>query len=964
MANTLRSYSAYWGQASGNTGSGLDQVIGWITRDPGLAGNTEASALAEGIQAANGLNQLIINGLNAIGSINDVWLDSDDIRRLNTWLRSDAGRKDSFEMLHGDDEGGVATGFHTIQNDGANQKFRGLNLIDTVLDGIYHFGFEINANNEFLNEDGSANAALADVASWLTSLKIDYATTNTNLDRTTELIIGDKGLGANINWADIAAGATAANNLNILILQGIAALNVSGQADSDNTRLSSSEVRWINQWIKADQTRTLTFLTNHGDDENGSETGFHLVQNDGASTVFFGKNLVNTVLDGIYHIGFSITSDDRFQNEDGDANANVSDVADWLTYFYSDQSTTGTGLDRIVDTIKLDYGLSRNTSAADINGGAEAANKLNQLILRALAATGVYGDQWLTRSELRKVNQWIKTYDYPLFLNLHGDDENGEETGFHLVQNDGAETQYFGKNLVNTVADGIYHIGFLIDGENFQNEDGDTNASLSDVSAWLNYFLGSRRVTFGTDGAENFVGNQESEQVLAYGGNDAIDGAGGNDLLDGSWGNDTLLGGAGEDILDGAFDNDLLDGGQDSDTYLVSGTKNGGWSSFNGFDIYADSGTSGTDRILAEGVGPVDIGVSTFLASNGIEEIVNGTTQIDGTPGTAEVTLLGDWKANSLDFSSVSFLGSNFLIDGGDGNDSITGSALADRIKGGRDADLLDGKAGSDTYEVSGNGPDWVSGVPYTFHGYDTYQDTGSTSDTDSILATGSSPVDIGLTGFSSSSGIERIINATSGSLLVRLLGDWKANSLDFSSVSFLGSNFLIDGGDGNDSISGSALADRIKGGRDADLLDGKAGSDTITGGMNMDQLRGGAGADTFTYTNLQDGLWTGGSTFERVSDFVIGNDRFDLDVLPTTIQTLGSASALSCNAIASLLNSTVFVASGVATFSYTGSGGTRTFIAFNDTTAGFNQNTDALVEITGYSYAQGSSSLSQITLV
>ena len=131
-----------------------------------------------------------------------------------------------------------------------------------------------------------------------------------------------------------------------------------------------------------------------------------------------------------------------------------------------------------------------------------------------------------------------------------------------------------------------------------------------------------------------------------------------------------------------------------------------------------------------------------------------------------------------------------------------------------------------------------------------------------------------------------------------------------------------------------------------------------------MDQLSGGDGADTFTYTNLQDGLWTGGSTFERVSDFVIGSDRFDLDVLPTTIQTLGSASALSCNAIGSLLNSTVFVANGVATFSYTGSGGTRTFIAFNDATAGFNQSTDALVEITGYSYAQGSSSLGQITLV
>ena len=165
MANTLRSYSAYWGQPSGTTGTGLDQVIGWIARDPGLAGNTEASAIAEGIQAANGLNQLIINGLQATGSYNDVMLDSDDIRRLNTWLLGSTALKNTFDILHGDDANGVATGFHTIQNDGGNQKFRGLNLIDTVLDGIYHFGFSINANNQFLNEDGNANAAIADVAS-------------------------------------------------------------------------------------------------------------------------------------------------------------------------------------------------------------------------------------------------------------------------------------------------------------------------------------------------------------------------------------------------------------------------------------------------------------------------------------------------------------------------------------------------------------------------------------------------------------------------------------------------------------------------------------------------------------------------------------------------------------------------------------------------------------------------------
>jgi hypothetical protein len=946
MTSTLRSYSAYSAQPSGQSNSGLDQVIGWIARDPGLAGNTEASAIAEGIRAANGLNQLIVAGLQATGSFNDVVLDSDDVRRLSEWLRSDPGRRASFDVFHGDDENGVATGFHAIQNDGANQLFRGLNLVDTVLDGIYHFGFEINANNQFLNEDGDANAALSDVASWLTALKTDVATTNTGLDRATELIIADKGLSQNIPWVDIAGGATAANNLNHLILQGIQALNDSGEADDDATQLSSNDVLWINQWIRSDQARYNDFLVAHGDDENGSETGYHLVQNDGANTTFFGRNLVNTVLDGVYHIGFSVTADQRFENEDGNANAKVSDVADWLTYFYSDQSTTGTGLDRIVDTIKLDRGLSKNTSAADINAGAAAANSLNTLILEAIAATGVYGDQWISRADLRTINQWINTYKYPLFVDLHGDDENGVETGFHLVQNDGADTKYFGKNLVNTVADGIYHIGFTIDGNNFQNEDGNNNASLDDVSAWLNYFIGQRRVTFGTGGADAFIGNDESEQVVANGGNDSIDGGSGDDLLLGGWGRDTLLGGSGEDLLDGAFDDDWLDGGQDSDTYFVAGTSAGGWSSFNGFDTYADTGSIGTDRIVAEGLGSVDLGLKTFGPDSGIEAIVNNTRQSDGGMGTSLVRLLGDWSANTLNVSTVSLEGGNFLIDGGDGNDTIKGSVLADRIRGGRDRDLLDGGEGSDVYEVSGAGPDWVSGVPYTFNGYDSYGDSGSAADTDSLVATGAGPVDIGLKDFSAASGIERIVNGTSTGSLVRLLGDWSANTLNVSTVSLEGGNFLIDGGDGNDTIKGSVLADRIRGGAGVDLL------------------TGGSGADTFHYSTLSHGLWNGGSTFERITDFVVGEDALDVLIVPNAITMLGTATALNSTAISNLLNSTAFAAHAVASFSFGTADTARTFIAFNDDTAGFNRCTDGLVEITGFSYTAGSTSLAQITLV
>ena len=190
----------------------------------------------------------------------------------------------------------------------------------------------------------------------------------------------------------------------------------------------------INAWIRKDQSRLNTFLVLHGDDEDGVETGFHLVQNDNANTTQFGRNLVDTVLDGIYHIGFEIGADGRIRNEDGNANARVTDVADWLNYYLGDPSTTGSGLDRIVDTARWDAGLAANTSAAQIRGGLDAANGLNGQILRAVNATGVNLDGWISRGDLRQLSQWIQTNSYDDFLFLHGDDEGGVETGFHQIQ--------------------------------------------------------------------------------------------------------------------------------------------------------------------------------------------------------------------------------------------------------------------------------------------------------------------------------------------------------------------------------------------------------------------------------------------------------------------------------------------------------------------------------------------------
>jgi Ca2+-binding RTX toxin-like protein len=132
----------------------------------------------------------------------------------------------------------------------------------------------------------------------------------------------------------------------------------------------------------------------------------------------------------------------------------------------------------------------------------------------------------------------------------------------------------------------------------------------------------------------------------------------------------------------------------------VSGNQAGGWSSFNGTDTYADTGSTGLDRILAVGPGDVDIGLNSLTTANGIE-------RIESAPGTGKVRLLGGWSADTFNFSQVAITANNVWIETGGGNDTVTGSSANDRIDtgsnqdqliGGLGADLLTGGSGNDTF--------------------------------------------------------------------------------------------------------------------------------------------------------------------------------------------------------------------------------------------------------------------------
>lgn len=322
-------------------------------------------------------------------------------------------------------------------------------------------------------------------------------TTNTGLDEAVDIILNDYGLTSRISGADLREGAAAADGMNGHI---VAAIRATGVAN-DGT-LTTSDVYTLNSYIRGHNLASWTAL--HGDDEGDAETGFHQVQGDGAAARLFGQAAVDTILDSLYHLGFEIDGG-RFVNEDGNANASVEDVAYWLSELLeaelaagtlaSDRAdpqvhgTTGTGLDLVTETIVDDPGLNANISQHQINVGAAAADAMNALIVEGIRAAGIADDGDITAIDLIDLNHWIKIHHQAEWIALHGDDEDGKETGLHLVQGDGGRSYLYGHEAVDTVADGLYHLGFDIQWGRFLNEDGNANALVSQVAEWLTLLL-------------------------------------------------------------------------------------------------------------------------------------------------------------------------------------------------------------------------------------------------------------------------------------------------------------------------------------------------------------------------------------------------------------------------------------------------------------------------------------------
>jgi len=683
MPSNPKTYSLLSTPIAGSTGTGLDQLIGMAQRDPGLTGQGCAKQITAGLEAAKNLILLIKQAAVATHAAANGTFSNADVMAMNAWIRTN--KLAEFTKLHGDDDGTVETGFHLLQGNGGTSTYRGTKLIDAQMDSLFHIGFEIK-NSRFQNEDGAANASVSQVAAFLTQFWTDRATSDTGLDDAVMSIQADAGL-AKISNSQEAAGMNAANEMNKIIVKIVADQHLL----ADN-KIDVADLQSISTAIQGNVALKQAFTTFHGSDAGGKASGFHNVVGDGGSATIFGQKLVDTVLEGIYDIGFA-TKDGHVTNERGASGAQLTDVASWLDFYLSDVSTTNTGLDRITDTIKMDIGLTAKTSAAHVMEGARSANNLNMLLVQGINALNLDSDGWIGVEDLLKLSNWVNANDTrkATFLNNHGDDNNGEETGFHNVQGDGGTVNYFGQKLINTVADGIYHFGFNVRAGRFENEDGNLNAQLSDVSAWLNTLYKGTELIQGDNNADTIQGTDAAEVLSGRLGNDMMLGGGGNDLLMGGDGDDALSGGAGNDQLYGGIGQDKLDGGDGSDTYVVMGSSG----SFEGYDSYDDTGSSGTDTIIMAGNGNVTLGLT---AISGIEVI-----DARGVAAGYQALIGGDSSDNRWNFSKVTFMG-NLMVTSGAGNDWIFGSSGADTLQGGIGNDTLNGGIGND--KLYGEGGD------------------------------------------------------------------------------------------------------------------------------------------------------------------------------------------------------------------------------------------------------------------
>ena len=417
-----------------------------------------------------------------------------------------------------------------------------------------------------------------------------------------------------------------------------------------------------------------------------------------------------------------------------------------------------------------------------------------------------------------------------------------------------------------------------------------------------NLFGGAGNDTItGGSGADLLFGQAGNDTLLGKGGNDFLFGGADNDVLTGGDGDDQMFGESGNDrlIWNPGDDSDLFEGGDGIDTAEVNG--GGGAETFtvtaNGTRVRIDRLDPAPFAIDAGTMENVVInmngGDDRFSATGNLGALVKLT--IDGGAGNdsilggngADVLLGGDGDdfVDGNQGNDVAFLGAGddrFVWNPGDGSDVIEGQAGVDTMQ-------FDGSGANENFVLSANGGRLlftrdVGNIVMDTDDVETVE-VNALGGTDRVTVNDLSGTDVkdvkvnlaatvGVGGAGDAQADTVVVGATNGvdqvsfALLdgavvvqglaskVHVRGAEAAQ--DRLQLNLLGGNdvlngaglpagalpLLVDGGAGNDHLTGSVAADELLGGDGRDTLLGGLGDDLLRGGAGDDVLIGGDGGD------------------------------------------------------------------------------------------------------------------------
>ena len=263
--------------------------------------------------------------------------------------------------------------------------------------------------------------------------------------------------------------------------------------------------------------------------------------------------------------------------------------------------------------------------------------------------------------------------------------------------------------------------------------------------------------------------------------------------------------------LDGADDNVTV---SVSGGLLVHGQASGGLNSGSDWD----SATPGDQTVPADG---------TF------------TVVINGGDGNDSLTVLA--KSTEIAGATLNGDGGDDVLTGADTNDGLNGGDGNDRLVGAKGTDLMHGDGGNDTLVWNnGDGSDRMVGDA----GNDGVEVNGSPTLGD-VNTLDPEPGGVkfrrtNLVPFTLDTATERFqVNGLGGN-------DSVSASDGVGALTLLS----VDGGAGDDTISGSDGPDLLLGGEGNDVIGGRGGDDRIVGDRGTDTMNGGAGDDTLVWNN------------------------------------------------------------------------------------------------------------------